>query len=80
MRGEEVISVAYPSEGAAYELPVESAPTIDDIFDTVASGMENSDLDVDVEYDPQWHFPKRAYFDIGEEGDGFKAENLTSLD
>jgi hypothetical protein len=81
VQGEEVMALTSPEGGGGSDgLTVETADTIDDLFDQVAGSLGQSDVDVEVVYDPQWHFPTDVYFDWGEEGIGFIADNFTPLD
>jgi hypothetical protein len=82
VNGEQVVSVAYVGEGAAPTpgLTEATAPTVEELFERVARARDQSSVQVTVRYDPQWHHPVEAYFDAGEEGDGFKAEALTPVD
>jgi hypothetical protein len=82
VRGEQVVSVTSPGGGPSNELTVETALTVEGLFDAVARGFQSNDVGVEVEYHPQWHFPSEADFDYWERGDsdGFKAENLTPLE
>jgi hypothetical protein len=53
-----------------FSLSVANAPTIETLFDQVKRGLDG-DADVRVTWDPELGFPANAYFDQGEEGDGF---------
>ncbi|QRN95192.1 hypothetical protein JRI60_39925 [Archangium violaceum] len=81
VRGDEVVSVRYVGQGTAPTpgIDVDSAPTIDTLFQQVESGL-NTSARVDVDYDPVHHFPKRAMFSSGEEGSGFICSEFTPLD
>jgi hypothetical protein len=50
---------------------VEVAPTIDALIDRVEGQLGADGVDVRVTWDPELGFPANAYFDGGEEGDGF---------
>lgn len=82
VEGEQVVSVSWAGEGAApsYTPGVDTMPTVEDLFEQVADSLLRNGVEVEVTYDSQWHHPVEAFFDWGEEGDGFKAGNLTSLD
>lgn len=82
VNGAEVVSVDYVGEGATPQpgLSVTSAPTVEDLFDRVERATDDDAMTVTVSYDSQWHHPAEANFDIGEEADGFKVADFTSLD
>jgi hypothetical protein len=54
------------------------APTIETLFDEIERELEG-DADVRVTWDPMLGFPVSAYFDEGEEGDGFKVSAFLRL-
>ncbi|QSQ22437.1 hypothetical protein JY651_46215 [Pyxidicoccus parkwayensis] len=82
VNGTQVVSATYvgswpePTVGVT----VAFAPTIDDLFDKVAQGLDASSVEVTVRYDPQWHHPADARFDYGEEGSGFLAGSLEPVE
>ncbi|QSQ22436.1 hypothetical protein JY651_46210 [Pyxidicoccus parkwayensis] len=82
VKGTQVVSATYVGSGPEPTPGVTAAfaPTIDDLFDQVAQGLDASSVEVSVSYDPQWHHPADAYFDAGEEGDGFRAGSLEPVE
>lgn len=78
---EVVVDVAPLDAGSDPIAPQEFAsfPTIDDLFARVQQELDLGSVDVDVIYDPQLGHPIDAYFDRGEEGDGFEVSNLVVL-
>lgn len=60
---------------------VEPCPgrTIDGVFDLLEQRLAG-EASAEVEYDPTWHFPAKASFEIGEEGDGFVIRDFVRLD
>ncbi|MFP2905305.1 DUF6174 domain-containing protein [Pyxidicoccus sp. 3LFB2] len=79
--GQQVVSVNWVGAGVAPTpgLSAENAPTIEKLFERVARSFDASSVEVAVRYDSQWHHPTDAYFDAGEEGDGFEATDLTQV-
>jgi Family of unknown function (DUF6174) len=61
--------------GGAFPLALVYAPTIETLFDTVEGALDD-DADVRVTWDPELGFPAHAYFDQGEEGDGFTVSSF----
>ena len=64
-------------ENTGFPLQLELAPTIEGLFDTVKRELEG-DVDVQVTWDPALGYPAHAYFDAGEEGDGFTVSSFRS--
>jgi hypothetical protein len=64
-------------ETTGFPLQLSLAPTIETLFDTVARQLEG-DVDVRVTWDPALGYPAQAYFDAGEEGDGFTVSAFRS--
>jgi len=64
--------------GEGFDLPPELAPTIDSLFDQIQRELDSDDVDVRVRYDAALGYPVSAYFDAGEEGDGFEVSDLTA--
>jgi hypothetical protein len=52
-------------------------PTIETLFDKVERELEG-DANVDVMWDPMLGYPVHAYFDEGEEGEGFTVNSFQS--
>jgi hypothetical protein len=83
VRGEQVVSVnpVDPSVPPSLGPSVADAPTVEKLFQEVADNLLRNSVEVEVRYDSKWHHPADAFFAWGlASGDGFKAENLTSLD
>ncbi len=61
------------------EFPVstDDAPTIETLFDRIDDALDSDRVDVSVTYDDALGFPVHAYFDGGEEGDGFAVRDFT---
>lgn len=82
VEGERVVSVnpvdptVPPSAGPS----LADAPTVEKLFQEVADNLLRGGTEVEVRYEPQWHHPVEASFSAGGVSDGFRAENLTSLD
>jgi hypothetical protein len=72
-----VFSSAYAGAGAEPSpvVTTEHAPTIEALFDAVGRGIKTGAC-TRVNYDEAFGFPADAYFDAGEEGDGFTARDL----
>ncbi|MGH9884072.1 MAG: DUF6174 domain-containing protein [bacterium] len=64
--------------GRAFPLPLTAAPTIDTLIDRVEEQLDADGVDVRVTWDAELGFPASAYFDGGEEGDGFTVSAFRS--
>lgn len=53
------------------DLNVDLAPTIDALYQRILQQIQNESVFVVAEFDPSYHYPINAYFDVGEEGVGF---------
>ena len=61
-----------------FTIPADHAPTIDTLIERVEEQLGEDDVDVRVTWDPDLGFPASAYFDGGEEGDGFTVSGFRS--
>ena len=77
VRGGAVTNVADLGD-TGFTLSVEHAPTIDALIDRVEEQLGADDVDVRVSWDAELGFPANAYFDGGEEGDGFTVSAFRS--
>lgn len=72
-----VTSVTFAGDGTAdSQLPIADAPTIDALFGTIQRALDQGDVEVTAEYEPNWGFPTHASFTVGSEGDSFSASDL----
>ena len=79
---QQVVSVTYVGTGVTPTpgLTDATAPTVEALFEHVARAFDESSVQATVRYDAQWHHPVEAYFDAGEEGDGFTTAEFTPVD
>ncbi len=77
--GTTVTSVAYAGAGAVPNPPMttSTAPTIPSLFDQIEQNCAQSN--VTASYNSVYHYPEHAYFDYGQEGDGFDIDAFAPL-
>lgn len=78
--GTQVTSVSYTGSDEPFlGLSVANAPSIDALFARVEGILDAGNGKATLDYDAKYKFPAHAYFDFGQEGEGFDATELTQL-